>query len=53
MLIEFFLDLYDEYFHIPLEDESLMYLQMIIFCISLLVALYLYLYDKGNKRIAS
>lgn len=53
MLLEFCLDLYDEYFSITLQDKHFMYLQMILFCISLLEALYFYLYDKSNKRIIS
>lgn len=53
MFIEWFLSYYDDSFQVPLSDKYFMYLQMIIFCISLFVALYLYMYDKGNKRIVS
>lgn len=53
MFIEWFLSYYDDSFQIPLSDKYFMYLQMIIFCVFLFTALYLYLNETGFKKFTT
>ena len=53
MLVEWFLSYYDDSFQVPLSDKYFMYLQMIIFCVFLFTALYLYLNETGFKKFTT